>query len=103
MNQAKEQWEFEDAPDTPVVTTAYVTAQGRPILYVSHERDEDGESTWQFHCPTEPFSMAVAQLVRLDTIVRLDETLVSLADLPIGWAATRRTPDSAWVRFKEDA
>ena len=72
-----------------------------PILYVSHELDEDGDPTWQFHCVVVPFKMEDAQLVRLDTVVALDASVVPLCDLPVGYAAKRSAIGAPWNRFKE--
>jgi len=94
-------WPFEDPPDTPAVTTTHVTKGGLPILYVSHEEDEDGASTWNFQCGTVPFSMDDAQLVRLDTIAGIDPTVLEIAGLPIGYSATRPARGSKWEIRKE--
>ena len=89
-------WLFGDAPSTPVVTTRQVTERQLPILYVSHEQDEDGLPTWHFLCLTVPFAMEDAQLVRLDTIVELDPSITTLAELPLGYCALRTAPGAEW-------
>jgi hypothetical protein len=94
-------WPFEDVPATAVVTTTHVTTGGLPILYVCHDLDEDGEPTWQFHCGTIDFDMKDAQLVRLDTIFRIDPSIAEVADLPFGHCATRSSIGGAWHRNKE--
>jgi len=95
------EWPFDDAPETPVVTTLHVTSRAMPIMYVSREIDEDGRITWQFHCAL-PFEMKDAQLVRLDTIVNVDRTVLEIASLPVGYAAKRSSPQEPWVHFKEE-
>ncbi len=90
-------WPFLDAPATPCVTTIHVTSGRSPIVSVSRERDEDGELTWQFHC-AEPFKMEDAQLVRLDTILAIDPSMNVMADLPIGFEATRASANARWNR-----
>jgi hypothetical protein len=72
-----------------------------PILYASRERDEGGEVTWQFHCVTVPFDTKDAQLVRLDTILRIDPTIAELHDLPVGMAASRSAAAQPWSRHQE--
>ena len=96
-----DKWVFIDPPETSVVTTKQVTNSEYPVLYVSHELDEDGETVWQFLCLVVPFSMEDAQLVRLDTIVNIDNTLREVADLPLGYAATRDFASGPWKRFKD--
>jgi hypothetical protein len=93
-------WPFPEAADLPVVTTVHITKRGVPILYVSHENDEEGGSIWQFHNETIPFAMEDAQLVRLGTIAKLDPSVLEVADLPLGYYATRTAPGAVWQRKK---
>lgn len=95
-------WPFPDAPGCVAVTTKHITDRDLPILYVSHDRDDEGESTWQFHSLVEPFSMDDAMLVRLDTIVELDPSVLEIADLPVGFAATRTALGGEWRRYREE-
>lgn len=82
--------------DTMVVTSDYVTNGRLPVLYVCRERDEVDE-TWQFHCGNGDYSMEHMQLVRLDTILRFDDKLLSLGQLPVGYCATRESIDAQWT------
>lgn len=81
--------------DAMVVTSEYITKGRLPVLYVSREVDEE-EETWQFHCGNGDFAMERMQLVRLDNILRGDDTLVALAQLPAGHSATRESIDAQW-------
>lgn len=81
--------------DTMVVTPEYITKGRLPVLYVSREVDEE-EETWQFHCGNGDYAMERMQLVRLDTILRFDDTLVALAQLPAGHCAARESIDAQW-------
>ena len=95
-------WPFGDPPESPAVTTIHVTTGRMPILQVSHDPDEDGESTWSFHCRTIPFSMADAQLVRLDTVVSIDPSVCEVAGLDVGCSATREAIGGKWAIHRED-
>ena len=88
-------WPFDVSAESTVVTTTYVTNKVMPILYVSHE-EEDGEIVWQFHCGNGDYSPECLLLVRLETVLRLDRTLVDVADLPVGWAARRQSVGQPW-------
>jgi hypothetical protein len=57
--------------------------------------NEDGD--WQF-LDGDDVSEEDAKTVSLKRIVGLDPSVKSLADLPIGWAAERRSPDQPWER-----
>ena len=65
-----------------------------PILLVSHDADDHG---WQFIGASD-VSMADAKLVCLEEIVRLDPTVLEVADLPPGWQAVRDSVGGAWTR-----
>lgn len=83
-------------PETMVVTSTYVTEMRLPILEVSHEDDEEGGSLWQFHCGNGDYSMERMQLVRLETVLAIDPSVVDVADLPVGATAKRRAKGLPW-------
>ena len=80
-----------------VVTSSYVTKEGCPILEISHDDDEEGGSLWQFHCGNGDYSMERMQLVRLDTILDLDRSVLSVGGLKMGQTARRATTSSSWT------
>ncbi|WP_425251655.1 immunity protein Imm33 domain-containing protein [Janthinobacterium sp. NFX145] len=92
---------FEIEENNVVVTTKYVTIEEFPILYVSHQYDEEDGSQWQFHSGNDDYSMDKMQLVSLRTIINIDPNIVEVSDLPVGFEARRRTPESPWVYTKE--
>lgn len=95
-------WPFDVPPNTAVVTTTYVTRERLPILFVSHEVDEDGDISWQFHCGNGDYSSATLQIVGLETVLQLDPRLVEIATLPVGYAATRASVGGEWVVRKDE-
>lgn len=42
---------FAISEDEPVITSSYIVDDNQPVLYVSHDYDEESESggAWQFH------------------------------------------------------
>ncbi|HEY3320380.1 MAG TPA: hypothetical protein VGP72_07935 [Planctomycetota bacterium] len=90
-------WPFDQPQNCAVVTLRSIVFDGEPILYVSHDIEDDG---WQF-LDGKPFDMANAALVGLGTIVRHDSSVLELADLPPGWCATRTSKSAAWQRQPE--
>jgi hypothetical protein len=86
------EWPFEDPPNIAVFTTAHVARASKPILYVSHDA---ADGAWQFHSD-DAFSDKDAMVVALAEIVELDPSVTSLAQLPLGWCATRTSRSSAW-------
>lgn len=85
---------FKDELNTAVFTTKFVINDKKLITYVSHDI-EDG--AWQFFSDDafENFE-DVAMIVGLGEIIKFDETLLNLADLPLGYTATRNSLADTW-------
>jgi hypothetical protein len=87
-------WPFNDPPNVAVVTVRRIVDGGQPILLVCHDEEDGG---WQF-LSGEPFDVADGMLVSLRNIITRDPTLVELADLPLGWKASRKRVGEVWER-----
>ena len=87
-------WPFTDPENVAVVTSRQIAREGQAILLVSHD-EEDG--CWQF-LTGGAFDTANGMLVSLKSIVAQDSSLLELADLPLGWEASRTARDQPWVR-----
>ncbi|HBG70628.1 MAG: hypothetical protein A2W93_09610 [Bacteroidetes bacterium GWF2_43_63] len=83
---------FQEPLDTAVITTKYIVFGNSPILYVFH--DEDG--VWQFHGPEENINEDDAAIIRLDEMIKIDDSILSVSDLPVGWQAMRKDIYSDW-------
>ncbi|MEM9400478.1 MAG: hypothetical protein AAF984_09740 [Verrucomicrobiota bacterium] len=94
--------EFKETLDTMVVTSSYVTSDRMPILYVSYEIDEEEGGIWQFHCGNDDYSEDKIQLVSLNTIIGIDQSVKSVADLKNGYGARRKSVQDPWIRFQEN-
>jgi hypothetical protein len=86
-------WPFEDPADLAVITTRRIVQGERSILLVVHDVDGD----WQF-LDGEAADMPSAMVVGLGNMVRRDESLRGLADLPSGWRAWRANANTPWQR-----
>jgi hypothetical protein len=86
-------WLFQAGSNRAVFTTRPVIREGRPVLLVVHDDEDD----WQFLCGTtnQPED---GQLVSLGNMVQRDPTLRELADLSAGWYASRQTAGAEWTR-----
>jgi hypothetical protein len=87
-------WPFADPRNVAVFTVRDIVETRRSILVVHHDAEDGG---WQF-LTGEPIDMKNAMLVSLSEIVRLDPTVAVLADLPLGWQATRARVGGDWSR-----
>ena len=74
-----------------------VMDRSEPILLVSHDEDDHG---WQFIGSSDA-SMQDALLVSLEEIVRVDSTVLEVADLPPGWQAVREAVGGVWTRRRK--
>jgi hypothetical protein len=87
-------WPFDQPRNCATFTMRQVLDGSEPILLVSHSADDHG---WQF-IGTSDASMADAKLVCLEHIVRLDPTVLEVANLPPGWQAIREHVGGAWMQ-----
>lgn len=87
---------FNEEMNVAVFTTRYVYREGKPILNVFHH-DEDG--AWEFIGDDNPLSDSDYVVLALEKIIKLDPSVLELADLPLGWAAYRERVDMPWSRY----
>ncbi len=67
-----------------------------PIVYVSHDEDDDG---WQFH-GAQPAQVQFAMVAVLSEVIAIDPTVCEVADIPPGWIAHRKFAGGEWIREK---
>lgn len=91
-------WPFTSPENEAAFTVGKIVNREKPILLVHHD-EEDG--SWQF-LTGEPFDMSDAKIVGLGEIAKIDPSVLELADLPIGWSASRQTLKDCWCREKTD-
>lgn len=86
---------FKESGNTAVFTTKYVVIDKKDITTVSHEK-EDG--AWQFFSddPLDNFE-DVVKVVGLGEIIKLDSTVLELADMPEGFTAKRKHKADDWI------
>lgn len=90
-------WQFNEPKNVPVFTTKEIIEEGKPILYVSHDEDD---GAWLF-LSGELINEENARLVGLKEIVEIDPSVLSLANLPLGWRARRKTINEPWRRERK--
>jgi hypothetical protein len=91
------EWRFKDPQNTAAFTSKSIVERTDWIQYVSHD-EEDG--AWQFHSEQGTREEG-ARVVSLEEVVKLDPSIESLFDLPLGWCAWRKTRDADWHRKKK--
>ncbi len=92
------EWTFSDPPNVAVFVHRSIFKRDDWIAHVSHD-DEDG--SWQFHnSEPGPVEDGDIMIVSLQNVVKRDESILELADLPEGWHAWRSSKSSPWQRAK---
>ncbi len=85
---------FNLPENAAIITCSHVLEKSYKVLYVSHDADEDED--WQFLCGIESHCVDDARIISLKEILNIDNSLLSIADLPVGYYATRESPCSDW-------
>jgi hypothetical protein len=91
------EWPFDQPPRTAVITLRSIVFGGAPILHVAHDEDDHG---WQF-LGWEDTDVDQAAVIALEEIVKLDPSVLEVADLPPGWRAWRVSKSSPWTRQRQ--
>lgn len=90
-------WLFNEPKNVAVFTTKSIANRILPILKVTHDEDD---GAWQFLDGISTNSYSNAVVLALYEIVELDSSIIELADLPLGWSATRSNKNVPWIRQK---
>jgi len=86
---------FKENNNTAVFTTKFVTNDKKDITIVTHEK-EDG--AWQFFSGDHFDNFEdVAVIVGLGEIIRIDSTILDVADMPEGYYAHRKVKGDKWI------
>jgi len=85
--------QFKEGLNTAVFTTRFIIENKDTITFVYHF-DEDG--AWQFS-GTQQAGDDDYRVVSLEEIIKLDKTVLELADLPLGYEAYRLDNKSPWI------
>ena len=91
---------FKDGLNTAVFTSKFFVHDKKEITYISHDF-EDG--AWQFFSDDNFDNYEeVALILSLDEIIKLDKSVLEIADLPPGFVATRKTKTDNWTIAKNE-
>jgi hypothetical protein len=90
---------FNESDNLAVFTTKFVIKDNKDITIVTHHKDD---GTWQFFS-SDPFDNfeEVAMIVGLGQIIKIDSSILELADMKEGYVAHRNSKGEKW-EIKED-
>lgn len=95
MQEIKE----ETLIDTAVFTTKFVIEDKKTIVLVTHDI-EDG--AWQFFSDDSFDNFEeVAKIVGFQELINMDDSLLQIVDLPLGYSATRKDEFDNWKIVKD--
>jgi len=91
---------FPDSLNTAVFTTKFVVHDRKEITYISHDF-EDG--AWEFYSDDNFDNYEdIVLILSLDEIIQLDISVLEVADLPLGFVATRKSKAEDWTITKNE-
>jgi hypothetical protein len=89
-----ETWPFPDPENLATFTVGSILSGEREVLFASHDVSD---GSWQFLTGDEVTAREIV-LVCLADVVKTDDTLTELSDLPLGWIAERPSRGAPWTR-----
>jgi hypothetical protein len=84
---------FNENMNTAVFTTKSILEKGSPILVVFHYA-EDG--AWQFSGEEECIESDF-KVISLEEMINIDNSILEIADLPLGYFASRKSKNENWI------
>jgi hypothetical protein len=87
-------WPFDQPRNCAVLVTVRCWSARGPILRVIHDSDDH---SWQFIGSSDGTS-TFGRVIALHEAVELDQSVLQLADLPVGWRAVRDAVECPWKR-----
>ena len=93
------EWPFDQPKNCAVFTLRQILSGESPIQIVYHDADDDG---WQFVSNIE-YTMEDTQIVSLEEITEIDNTVFDVADIKPGYHAWRSAVGSKWTVAKTPA
>lgn len=86
---------FNDPGNTAVFTTKFVIIDKKDITNITHDEDD---GAWQFHSSDDFDNLEeVAKIVSLNYIIKIDNTVLEIADMKEGYSAHRKFKGDKWI------
>jgi hypothetical protein len=84
---------FIDRPNTAVFTTRFILEKAESIKYVFHYEDD---GAWEFIGSKES-DESDYRVISLEEIIMIDNSILDISDLPLGYFAYRDTQKDKWT------
>lgn len=91
-------WPFDQSPLTAAITTRQVIEEKKAICVVLHYSDDH---SWAFLCGTTDEEKD-GRVIAMKEALKIDDSIVAVADLPPGWKAWRENRNAQWHRAQNE-
>lgn len=92
---------FEDNINVAVFSTKFVVKDKNEITYVAHDIED---RAWKFFSNDNYNNLEdVAMLVSLEEMIKIDNSILEIADMPLGYYATRKSIKDKWILQKQQS
>ena len=98
MFNKKPKFQFDESENVACIVCDHVINKQRDILLVTHD-EEDGQ--WGFLCGADDHEMADYKLITLKNVIKIDESVNGLHDMPLGYGGERKKVGADWNVFKQ--
>ena len=88
-------WPFDQGPCVGALPTRQVLEDGFHILRVVHYSDDED---WAFTCGTTNANED-GRFITMEEAMKIDPTIAEVADLPLGWGASRTHIGGQWSKY----
>ena len=86
--------QFQEPANTAVFTTKFIVNENKPITLVRHNVDD---STWEFFSDDKYDNIAdVAKIIGIGQVIKIDSSVLEIADMKLGYYAHRKTKQDSW-------
>ena len=87
--------QFKESANTAVLTTKFIVNDNKPITLVRHNPED---STWEFFSDDKYDNFTeVVKIIGLGQLVKIDNSVLEIADMKLGYYAHRKTKKENWI------
>ena len=96
-NRKNTDYSFREPKNTACFVCNHILGKERSVLFVCHDKED---YSWQFLCGKNDHTEDNFRIISLEEVVKIDNTLNDLSDMPPGICAEREKVGMKWIPFK---
>lgn len=94
------EFKFNESENVACIVCDHVVNKERPIKLVTHD---EGDGQWGFLCGEIGHQTKNYMLISISEVINIDKSMNDLAEIPMGFGATRDEVGGQWKFFKQEA